>query len=97
VREREHGPGVDEVRVGTDGPAVDRIQSGPAAAHSELGRDARQGVTGRNPVADGRLPAGQHQNGTGVDDVRVGTDGPAVGRIQSGPAAAHGELGRDAG
>ena len=89
ARRREDGPGADHVRVGPDGLPVGRVQGLPAAGHPEGDGDGGQGVARRDGVPGRALPSRDRQDGTGVDDVRVGPDGLPVGRVQGLPAAGH--------
>ena len=91
----QHGPRADHVRVRTDDPPVGRVQRRPAASHRQPGRDTRECVTGLDRVP-GRGPAGQHEDGAGINDIRVRADDRPVGRVQRRPAAAHVVPRRDA-
>ena len=97
MRDRQHGPGPDHVRVRADDLPVRRVKSRPAAAHGQRRRDPGQGVTGHDLVADRCRLARQHQDGAGPDDIRIGADERPVRRVKSRPAAAHAETRGDAG
>ena len=97
AREREHGARTDHVRVRADDLAVSLVERRPAAGYGELGGDARQGVSGPDCVANRCYLAWQHQNGAGMNDIRIRADHSPVSRVKSLPAAAHCACRGDAG
>ena len=82
-------PGRITFGIWADDSAVSGVERRPAAGYGELGGDARQGVSGPDRVANRCHPAWQHQNGAGMNDIRIRADHSPVSRVKSLPAAAH--------
>ena len=97
VRRGQHGPGVDDVRVGADGLPVGGVQGLPAAGHARGRRRWRTGCRPARRCTGRAAGARDGQHGAGADELRVGADGVPVGGVQGLPAAGHAEGGGDGG
>ena len=78
-RDGEHGPGVDDVRIGADDLPVGRVQRRPAAAHGQPRRRCRTGCR-RPPPCSGPAPSRPGSTSTVPAWMRSGS-GPMACRL----------------